>query len=109
DEGEDGEDPAEGELRVVRGRGRVVVDRGENRRREVGHGGRGRQAAGAMEARRGRCELAARRALVEVRFDRARLDAGILTVETGRDRVTDVSAAHTGSVAYEGSGVPPVS
>jgi RNA polymerase sigma-70 factor (ECF subfamily) len=59
---------------------------------------------------RGSCgELSARRAGVEVGFDHGGLDAWVLTVETGRDRVTDVSAAHTGSVAYEGSGVPPVS
>ena len=60
-----------------------------------------------LSGRRG--EVATRGAGVEVGFDHGIVDARVLTIEAGGECVTDVSAAHTGSVAYEGSGVPPVS
>lgn len=91
------------------GRGRVVADRSENRRREVGNLGRGREPACSMEPLGRRGELAAPGAGVEVGFDHRGLDARVLAVETGGDGVTDSSAAHAKSVAYEGAGVPPVS
>ena len=92
------------------GRGRVVADGGENRRREIGHrparAQRGWSGGAAPRTRRTHGTAAQVSRWVSIT---AGVDARVLTIEAGRDRVTDVSAAHTGSVAYEGSGVPPVS
>ena len=92
------------------GRVRVLADGGENRGREIGHrraparrGWSGGAAPRKPRTRRHRAQVSRWVSIT------ARLDARVFTIEAGGDRVTDVSAAHTGSVAYEGSGVPPVS
>ena len=74
-----------------------------------GIAGAGARRSCAVERARRRGEAAALGAGVEVGVDRGVVDAGVLAVEPGGDRVTDVQCSSYRVSRFEGSGVPPVS